>query len=109
MNKENEQAVFSHEIVEAAGIEKASTPTKSSTYSRNRCLKSASWTFASRWNATHGRPSFSKQVRRVSVSCSPSLPALTTIGADYTGVTSPYYGDRRSRARTSTSRALVVG
>ena len=34
-------------MVEAAGIEKASTPIESGTYSRNRCLKSASWTFAS--------------------------------------------------------------
>jgi hypothetical protein len=33
-------------LVEAAGIEKVSTLTKSGTYSRNRCLKSASWTFA---------------------------------------------------------------
>jgi hypothetical protein len=33
-------------MVEAAGIENVATPTKSSTYSRNRCLKSASWTFA---------------------------------------------------------------
>jgi hypothetical protein len=32
--------------VEAAGIETASAQTKSSTYNRNRCLKSASWTFA---------------------------------------------------------------
>ena len=35
-------------MVEAAGIEKASTLTKLGTYSRNRCLKSASWTFALR-------------------------------------------------------------
>jgi hypothetical protein len=34
-------------MVEAAGIEKVSTPMKSGTYGRNRCLKSASWTFAS--------------------------------------------------------------
>jgi hypothetical protein len=33
-------------LVEAAGIENVATPTKSSTYSQNRCLKSASWTFA---------------------------------------------------------------
>jgi hypothetical protein len=68
------------EMVEAAGIEKVSTPMKSRTYSRNKCLKSASWTFASRWNASHGHPPGSKQMRSGSVSCPPLLPALTTIG-----------------------------
>jgi hypothetical protein len=38
--------------VEAAGIEKAFTPINSVTYGRNRCLKSASWTFASVRNPT---------------------------------------------------------
>ena len=35
-------------LVEAAGIEPALMLTNSDTYGRNRCLKSASWTFAPR-------------------------------------------------------------
>jgi hypothetical protein len=50
-------AAFSHELVEAAEIEKAATLTKSGTYSRNRCLKSASWTFASAIEPGHSNPS----------------------------------------------------
>jgi len=51
--------ILQHVLVEAAGIEKASTLMKSGTYTRNKCLKSASWTFASccaaAWDARRGR------------------------------------------------------
>ena len=64
-------------MVEAAGIEKASTPMKSGTYSRNKCLKSASWTFASCRNSWHVCPCCAKQERLASVSPSLLLPAST--------------------------------
>jgi hypothetical protein len=67
-------------MVEAAGIENVFTLMKSGTYGRNRCLKSASWTFASCRNTSHGPPSGSKQIRHDSVSFPPLLPALATIG-----------------------------
>jgi hypothetical protein len=54
-------------MVEAAGIENVSTLMKLGTYSRNRCLKSASGTFASCWNTSHEHPPGSKQTRRGSV------------------------------------------
>jgi hypothetical protein len=57
---------FSHEMVEAAGIENVFTLTKSGTYSRNKCLKSASRTFASTLNT----------VRRP---CRPGPPRRTDI------------------------------
>ncbi len=73
-------AAFSNELVEAAGIEPACPSIKSNTYRRNTCLRGASRTFASCWNASHGHPPRSTQIRRGSVSCSPLLPAETTIG-----------------------------
>ena len=82
-------AAFVDEMVEAAGIEKAPILMKSGTYRRNRCLKSASRTFASCWNTSPELPgpsSRSDAIRRhaLPAPCSDyyRLPTAQAAGAE---------------------------